>query len=396
MTMPHKSKLLPDPFWALVLMVVCLSFVSASTAIGAEPPGIPIIVENSSKEAAEAAPVSAGIPFARKTLTDVKTLALSGSDGQAVPLQAQYLSKWTDGSCRWVLADFQASVAAGGRSEFILLAGGEQLSVTAPVKVTFDNGTVKFNIVKGSAFASLSSSDAKAGAKITSAVVIGPKDKPITSKTVVDSLEVYAKGPLRAAVSISGRRIYSDGRDGPDPRNYSKEFMDATVENCRKVIDAVKPKRAKFTLEMMPWAIPDGPDNNLQLIKAVDRTAFGVHVDVCNMVNTADRFLRNAVLIEDCFKKLGKWIVSCHAKDLKGEKVESADPALFKAGWKLRPVVETVPGRGTMDYRAYLRAIADYAPGAPLLLEHLSTAKEYDEGRNYIVRVATSVGLSFS
>jgi sugar phosphate isomerase/epimerase len=172
--------------------------------------------------------------------------------------------------------------------------------------------------------------------------------------------------------------------------------MDATVENCRKVIDAVKPKRAKFTLEMMPWAIPDGPDNNLQLIKAVDRPAFGVHVDVCNMVNTADRFLRNAVLIEDCFKKLGKWIVSCHAKDLKGEKVESADPALFKAGWKLRPVVETVPGRGTMDYRAYLRAIADYAPGAPLLLEHLSTAKEYDEGRNYIVRVATSVGLSFS
>jgi hypothetical protein len=45
-------------------------------------------VENSSKEAAEAAPVSAGIPFARKTLTDVKTLTLTGPDGKAVPLQA--------------------------------------------------------------------------------------------------------------------------------------------------------------------------------------------------------------------------------------------------------------------------------------------------------------------
>ncbi len=184
--------------------------------------------------------------------------------------------------------------------------------------------------------------------------------------------------------------------DGPDPRNYSKEFIDATVENCRKVIDAVKPKRAKFTLEMMPWAIPDGPENYLQLIKAIDRPAFSVHVDVCNIVNTADRFLRNAALIEDCFKKLGRWIVSCHAKDLKGERVESAAPGLFQAGWKLRPVVETVPGRGKMDYRAYLRAIAAYAPAAPLLLEHLSTAEEYDEGRNYIQRVATAVGLSFS
>src|SRR5690242_49708 len=29
---------------------------------------------------------------------------------------------------------------------------------------------------------------------------------------------------------------------GMHPKNLSKEFFDATVENCRKVIDAVKPK----------------------------------------------------------------------------------------------------------------------------------------------------------
>ena len=27
-------------------------------------------------------------------------------------------------------------------------------------------------------------------------------------------------------------------------------FFDATVENCRKVIDSVKPVRARFTIEM--------------------------------------------------------------------------------------------------------------------------------------------------
>src|ERR1700741_1501356 len=33
---------------------------------------------------------------------------------------------------------------------------------------------------------------------------------------------------------------------GPNPKNLSKEFFDATVENCRHVIDTIKPKRSKF------------------------------------------------------------------------------------------------------------------------------------------------------
>src|SRR3712207_7752624 len=40
---------------------------------------------------------------------------------------------------------------------------------------------------------------------------------------------------------------------GPHPKNLSPEFFDATVENCRSIIDSVKPKRTKFTLEMMGW-----------------------------------------------------------------------------------------------------------------------------------------------
>src|SRR5438477_4730774 len=70
---------------------------------------------------------------------------------------------------------------------------------------------------------------------------------------------------------------------GMNPRNLSQEFFDATVQNCRQVIDAVKPARTRFTIEMMPWSIPDGPDSYVSLIKAVDRQAFGVHLDVCNV-----------------------------------------------------------------------------------------------------------------
>ena len=60
---------------------------------------------------------------------------------------------------------------------------------------------------------------------------------------------------------------------GPHPKNLSQEFFDATVENCRRVIDEVKPKRTRFTIEMMGWSLPDGPDAYLKLIRAVDRRA---------------------------------------------------------------------------------------------------------------------------
>src|SRR5579862_2160214 len=65
---------------------------------------------------------------------------------------------------------------------------------------------------------------------------------------------------------------------GPNPKNLSKDFFEATVENCRKVIDAVNPRNTKFTIEMMGWSLPDGPDAYLKLIKAVDRKAFAVHL----------------------------------------------------------------------------------------------------------------------
>ena len=47
---------------------------------------------------------------------------------------------------------------------------------------------------------------------------------------------------------------------GPHPDNLSPKFFDMAVENARKIIDAVKPKRAKFCYEMMGWTLPDSAD----------------------------------------------------------------------------------------------------------------------------------------
>lgn len=171
---------------------------------------------------------------------------------------------------------------------------------------------------------------------------------------------------------------------GAHPKNLSQEFFDATVENCRKVIDQVKPKRTLFTIEMMPWAVPNGPESYLKLIKAVDRKAFGVHMDVCNAVNSPERFYDNAALIDDLFRKLGRWIASCHAKDLQWIPEYNVH------------FLEVVPGRGVIDYKTYLRNVAALPTDAPLMLEHLKTAAEYDEGRAYIRREASAAGVTFA
>ncbi|MCU1234349.1 MAG: Xylose isomerase domain protein barrel [Candidatus Solibacter sp.] len=171
---------------------------------------------------------------------------------------------------------------------------------------------------------------------------------------------------------------------GMHPRNLSQDFLDATVENARRVIDAVKPTHTRFTIEMMPWALPDTPDAYVKMIKAVDRPAFAVHLDVCNIVNSPARFYDNKGVIEECFRKLGPWIASCHAKDLAWIPEYNVHFA------------EVIPGRGEIDYATYLREVTKLPVDAPLMLEHLKTSEEYDEGRAYIQRVAAQTGVSFA
>ena len=171
---------------------------------------------------------------------------------------------------------------------------------------------------------------------------------------------------------------------GMHPKNLSQEFFDATVENCRRVIDAVKPTRTRFTIEMMPWSLPDGPDSYISLIRAVDRSVFGVHLDVCNVINSPSRFYNNGDVIRECFRKLGQWIVSCHAKDLAWVPEYNVHFA------------EVVPGRGELDYAAYLTELSKLAVDAPLMLEHLKTSEEYDEAREYVKRMGQRAGITFA
>lgn len=171
---------------------------------------------------------------------------------------------------------------------------------------------------------------------------------------------------------------------GPNPKNLSKEFFDATVENARKVIDSVKPTRTVFSLEIMGWSVPDGPDAYVKLLKAIDRKAFGVHLDVFNGINSPQRFYQHEEFIRDCLAKLGRWIASCHAKDLDW-------PAELQVHF-----MEVVPGRGQINYRPLLEGLSKLSVDAPLMMEHLKTAEEYDEAKRHILKVGSEAGVTFA
>jgi sugar phosphate isomerase/epimerase len=201
-------------------------------------------------------------------------------------------------------------------------------------------------------------------------------------EAVTDGLALADAIGARCCVDIAGT-FSTTSWFGPHPDNLSPRAFEAIVENARKIVDAVKPKRARFCYEMMGWALPDSPDSYVRVIKAVDRPAFGVHLDPCNLVNSPEKFYHNTALLNECFDKLGKWIVSCHAKDLT---------------WDVEMNVhfrEVAPGQGSLDYTTYLKRLAALPQNPPLMLEHLKTADEYTAAREHIFEVGRKAGLSF-
>ena len=149
------------------------------------------------------------------------------------------------------------------------------------------------------------------------------------------------------------------------------------VETTRAIIDAVQPTRTFYSLEMMPWSFPDSIDSYLRLLRAIDRPSFGVHLDPVNIVSSPQRYFDTAGLIRECFARLGKWVKSCHAKDiLLAENVYSVQFS------------EVLPGLGALDYAVFLAELEQLDADTPLMLEHLADEAEYAEAAAHIRAVA--------
>ncbi|HWA20649.1 MAG TPA: sugar phosphate isomerase/epimerase, partial [Devosia sp.] len=177
----------------------------------------------------------------------------------------------------------------------------------------------------------------------------------------------------------------SDNYDyGPHPDNLGAAGFERMVETARYVLDSVRPKRTKFSLEMVPWLVTGTPQEYLRLIKAIDRPMFGAHIDAANMIVSPTYYFDTPAMLREGFALLGPHVVSAHAKDI----VMKGGPGRISFHMDEVPV-----GEGNLDYRAYLRELDGLGRDVPLMIEHY-TGPEYDRSRDHIKAVAREEGIA--
>ena len=213
-----------------------------------------------------------------------------------------------------------------------------------------------------------------------------PVEKARNLKAIAEALAVADELGAVCCPTVAGSFDVANERAAlvaPHPDNFTELAFEAVVDWVRRVLDEVKPRRAKLTLEMSPWTILDGPEIYLRLLKAIDRPGLAVHLDPANAIRDAHLYYSTTALVNRCFDLLGPWIVSCHAKDV----LQDPYPATVA-------LHEVMPGKGVLDYRTLLKRIEQVSPQTPLIIEHLASEQEYAEAAGFIRGVAGDVGVT--
>ena len=165
-----------------------------------------------------------------------------------------------------------------------------------------------------------------------------------------------------------------------NPENFGQATIDRTVDAMQRILDTVKPESTKLVLETESRILPDSPELYLEIIQAVNRPGFAVHLDPVNITSSPRRFYFSGDFIRDCFQKLGPYVVSCHAKDIK---MVNGAQVHFE---------ETFAGDGGLDYAAFLSEVVKLHYDAPLMFEHFPE-RQQGWARDYIRERAAALGM---
>ena len=175
----------------------------------------------------------------------------------------------------------------------------------------------------------------------------------------------------RCAVNITGSAS-SEKWDAPHRGNYDPDFQKRMIETIQEIIDAVNPKRTFYTVEPMPWMVPDSPESYLELMKQVDRPGFAVHMDAVNMMSSPKTLLFCREFLDHAFALLGPYIKSCHIKDVALEQKLTVR------------MPETPCGTGKFELKYYMQLADRLSPDMPVIIEHLADEEDYLAAVKYL------------
>ena len=190
-------------------------------------------------------------------------------------------------------------------------------------------------------------------------------------KYAIRQLKLADRIGAKCCVNIAGTP-HGPIWDGAYAGNFSKETWKLSVEMVQRIIDEAAPVRTKYAIEPMPWMIPTGPEEYLRLIQDVGRDAFGVHMDIVNMINCPSRYFEAEEFMGECFEKLKGRILSCHIKDIH---------LLQQYTFQLQ---ECACGEGSLPLEKYAELASKEASDMPMIIEHLKSDEEYLNSLEYV------------
>ncbi len=192
-------------------------------------------------------------------------------------------------------------------------------------------------------------------------------------------LELAERVGARCCVNISGSR-HPEIWMAPHKDNLTSDTFEKIVETVRYIIDAVKPKNTFYTLETMPWCFPDSLESYAQLVREIDRPAFAVHFDPCNLTYTPRGYFGFDEMVRRAAMMFGKSIKTVHVKDLH-----------FKENAGNVEITEVPVGTGGLNLQALLEAMQPL--DCPMMLEHLPNEEAYAIAASHIKSLMERSGI---
>jgi len=219
----------------LALIGFC-TFVSTASAPAPAAVSVPVTVTEPAGIDRTGEGVHSGIPFRKGAVKSLDDLILVDGDGAPVPVQFETLSKWDDGSQRWVLLNFKETIGAGETKRYTLrtrkkketIPVVERISISDTDDVfTVDTGRIRFDIpiYSSSIISNIRRRNGSGGwvqvsTKGLEAVIWRTGIKKFKSR--IENCTVESAGPLRSVIKIEGHHLLWDHSTGDyDPSELS-------------------------------------------------------------------------------------------------------------------------------------------------------------------------------
>ncbi|UCG49900.1 MAG: hypothetical protein JSU94_08970 [Phycisphaerales bacterium] len=212
------------------LMLILLLTVTANA--DSEGGTVGLVVEEPSGVERRGWPVTSGVPLPEGGVAEPSCVRLR-SDGKELPLQTEALSRWPDGSVKWLLLDFQIDLQAGERRRLALEYGPKVKSSPPEASTSIRQDADTTTVITGPLKLILSHSEPRLfdcvwldldgdgqfsqRERVTSAegagmTLVDAQGTVFRADNTGARVEVEQAGPLRACVRIEGAYTASEKR----------------------------------------------------------------------------------------------------------------------------------------------------------------------------------------